>query len=337
MTGADVEPDAARFAELMQENELLAKENRLFDSYLHRYEQNQTEDESAYVMAKRAPAVMPHPVISQYQRYNIAIQEHDYRQSQYRLLEQKSDDDISLLVAIIEGIKIRVDEMRKETYEFKRDIVVGAENTRTGHIMAEKVLRFFEQKLKEKTALMDKIKLKNAAYKNARAKMDAQVKHKEEQGDSLHSIDFHQLQIENSQFIQKINERNNLLLKLKMTTGNTVHLLNSTKRNLNALLTGSKQFKREIRERENALTRLTDELAKVETELRGARKKNKMYKIQQSNPDMPQVMDYVNQKSEMFALQAEVRNWERKCEIISMAAKQSRHALAQLEPYLQPR
>ena len=38
-----------------------------------------------------------------------------------------------------------------------------------------------------------------------------------------------QLQIENKQFIIQIDERNNDLLKLKMTTGNTVQLLNNLK------------------------------------------------------------------------------------------------------------
>jgi hypothetical protein len=40
--------------------------------------------------------------------------------------------------------------MRKETYEFQRDIVIGGENTRTGKIMAERVIRYFEEKQKQK-------------------------------------------------------------------------------------------------------------------------------------------------------------------------------------------
>ena len=58
--------------------------------------------------------------------------------------------------------------MRKETYEFKRDIVIGGENQLTGTIMAEKVVRYFEEKLKQKAALIEKIKLKNQAMKNHR-------------------------------------------------------------------------------------------------------------------------------------------------------------------------
>lgn len=48
-------------------------------------------------------------------------------------------------------------------------------------------------------------------------------------GEVLHAIDFDQLQIENKQYLLKIDERNIELLKLKLTAGNTVQILNSYK------------------------------------------------------------------------------------------------------------
>lgn len=39
----------------------------------------------------------------------------------------------------MEETDIRIADLKKEAYEFKRDIVVGAENMRTGNTMAEKV------------------------------------------------------------------------------------------------------------------------------------------------------------------------------------------------------
>ena len=40
---------------------------------------------------------------------------------------------------MLEETDIRITELKKEAYEFKRDIVVGAENRMTGNTMAEKV------------------------------------------------------------------------------------------------------------------------------------------------------------------------------------------------------
>lgn len=60
-------------------------------------------------------------------------------------------------------------------------------------------------------------------------KLHLQLKQKEEMGEVLHAIDFDQLQIENKQYLQKIEERNTELLKLKMTAGNTIQTLNKHK------------------------------------------------------------------------------------------------------------
>jgi len=42
---------------------------------------------------------------------------------------------------MMEETDLRIAETKKDTYEFKRDIVVGAENFRTGKTVAEKMLR----------------------------------------------------------------------------------------------------------------------------------------------------------------------------------------------------
>ena len=50
-------------------------------------------------------------------------------------------------------------------------------------------------------------------------------------GEVLHEVDFNQLKIENQQYIEKIDERNQDLLRLKLMAGNTLQVLNSYKVN----------------------------------------------------------------------------------------------------------
>ena len=50
-----------------------------------------------------------------------------------------SEKLIDTLRAVLEETDLRIAELKKDAYEFKRDIVVGAENMRTGRTMAEKV------------------------------------------------------------------------------------------------------------------------------------------------------------------------------------------------------
>jgi hypothetical protein len=48
-------------------------------------------------------------------------------------------------------------------------------------------------------------------------------------GEVLHEVDFNQLKIENSQYLEKIDERNQDLLRLKLMAGNTLQVLNTYK------------------------------------------------------------------------------------------------------------
>ena len=56
-----------------------------------------------------------------------------------------------------------------------------------------------------------------------------QLKQKEEMGEVLHAIDFDQLQIENSQFLAKIDEKNAELAALKLKTAHILQKLNNYK------------------------------------------------------------------------------------------------------------
>lgn len=52
---------------------------------------------------------------------------------------------------------------------------------------------------------------------------------KEEAGEVRHEVDFEQLKIENKQFSERFEEKNQELLKLKLSAGNTMQVLNTFK------------------------------------------------------------------------------------------------------------
>jgi len=51
------------------------------------------------------------------------------------------------------------------------------------------------------------------------ARVNHLLKQKEEHGENLHPIDFEQLKIENSQFLEKTDQKNRSLLKMKKMAG----------------------------------------------------------------------------------------------------------------------
>ena len=175
-----------------------------------------------------------------------------------------------------------------------------------------------------KDSLIQKIQEKNNSLRLAINKLENSLKLKENQGDALHSIDFHQLQIENNQYNQKIKERNKELRTLKFTTGKTLQVLNSAKKELSDLMVHCNTIQQNISDRKTTIERLNEEYNRVSSEVESVKKVNTNFKRQPTNSDMPQVLDYVNQKAREYELQQAVKSWERKVEIVEMGAKRAR-------------
>ena len=57
-----------------------------------------------------------------------------------------------IVQANLEEADIRIGEIKKTSYEFDRDICKGAINARTNTVVAEKVVRHFDDKIKSRVS-----------------------------------------------------------------------------------------------------------------------------------------------------------------------------------------
>ena len=164
-------------------------------------------------------------------KYEIANKELETLKMNIEEGREKSETLLERLKAILEGTDLSIAEIRKEAFDFGR-FLSAAENGRTGKYDAEKLMKYMDDKFKAKEALIDKLQLKNVSLKTQIMKAETQIKHKEEMGDDLKFIDFHQLQIENKKHVKDIDERNKKLLALKLNSGKTVQILNGLQKKL---------------------------------------------------------------------------------------------------------
>merc|ERR1712185_487372 len=95
------------------------------------------------------------------QKCEIANAELEQLQRENDETKKSSEKLIDTLRAVLEETDIRIAELKKDAYEFKRDIVVGAENMRTGKTVAEKMVRYMEEKLRSRDSAIEKLRLKN--------------------------------------------------------------------------------------------------------------------------------------------------------------------------------
>ena len=77
--------------------------------------------------------------------------------------------------------------------------------------------------------MMWKLASKNSGLHQNKSKLQGQLKQKEEAGEVRQEVDFEQLKIENKQYNEKFEEKNDELLKLKCSAISTSQVLNSHK------------------------------------------------------------------------------------------------------------
>ncbi|XP_070616727.1 cilia- and flagella-associated protein 263 isoform X2 [Erythrolamprus reginae] len=223
------------------------------------------------------------------QKCDLVQRDLDETKEYLQLMKDNSEKSLQNYLATLEEADIRLAEIKRAIIEFDKDIVKTIIKKKGSVIASDKVLRYMEDRIRCRDVMKEKIYLKNASLKVQKKKMQMQLKQKEELGEALHEVDFQQLKIENAQFLEKIDERNQDLLQLKLTVGNTLQILN---------------FYKEREKAEDLNKKLRRQLAE--------------YKV-------PPVLNYVHEKMTVHDLENSLRIWERKVEIVEMALKSYRN------------
>lgn len=219
---------------------------------------------------------------------------------------------------------MRIASLKREAYEFKRDVVIAGENPRTGKIMVEKVTRYFEDAQRNRDAMLDKLRLKIGSLRAQQSKLESSLHQKEEVGDVLHYIDFHQLQIENKQYLAKIEEKNAELLRLKISTGHTIQVLNAMKAQLSDVGKHTNRLRGDIKTRTVLLRRLRKDNGSLAATVAKQHELGvTLSRLAKEAADMPTILDYVQLKALQATLTHEATSWARKLEVMDLTAKQS--------------
>jgi len=322
----------------LRSNEVLGIETKMFESFLKRVDPKDLSLQQAHVSQQpaveatqratfrkrsrsRGQSLDKNLKLTAEQKCDIATRELEELKESIEIMKDNAEKKLNTFRAVMEEADIRYSEVKKAQYEFNRDIVNGAVNPRSNALIAEKITRSIEDKLRARDTLIKKLRLKNSTLKVQKKKLQLQLKQKEEMGEVLHEVDFNQLKIENSQYLEKIDERNQDLLCLKLKATNVLQVLNTYKEKLHVLTMESDRLKSEISQRKELLRKIEVEMDLVENEKDEAGEANQKYHTQLQDYKVPDVMEYVQEKADLYNLRKAVQSWERKVEIAMMALK----------------
>ena len=330
-----------RLVDIEKDNEQIRRENQLFESYITRklkekekeggansfneatmsQQQRNQRDRQLRQLIELKKSLTPE------QKYEIANAELETLKQSIESGRECSEALLERLKAILEGTDLTIAEIRKEAFDFGR-FLSAAENGRTGKYDAEKLVKYMEDKDRAKDALIGKLTLKNTSLKAQIMKAETQIKHKEDMGDDLKFIDFHQLQIENKKHVKDIDERNKKLLSLKLNSGKTVQTLNGLKKRLQDSMRMQDSISRDMQMKMIKYDRTKEDIGKARGEINRAKfLKKQQLALQLQITNMPDPLKFVDQKNTSVDLKTSVKNWERKIEIAEVAAKKARGIL----------
>nr|XP_019610328.1 PREDICTED: coiled-coil domain-containing protein 113 isoform X2 [Rhinolophus sinicus] len=293
--------------ELSYGNSALKTETEMFEKYYNKLESRDQrplrisemkmlEAEFARLRIKRRSKSrigMDHvKSLSVDQKCELVQKELEDTKDEIRHLRANAERDLQYHEAIIEEADVRCTDVQKAMHEFKKDVLKTISKKKGSILATQKMMEYIDDMNRQRDTIKDKLRLKNVSLKVQRKKMLLQLRQKEEVSEALHDVDFQQLKIENAQFLEAIEARNQELIHLKLASGTTLQVLHAYK-----------------------------DRAKAEALNKKLRKQLARFRV-------PPVLLYVREKMLSGDLEKTIRMWERKVEIAEVSPREAQDGQA---------
>ncbi|TFK10058.1 Coiled-coil domain-containing protein 96 [Platysternon megacephalum] len=165
-----------------------------------------------------------------YARYLAMLEELRSQLAQQRAWYQLQIDDLE------QRCTEKLDQVNADWLAFqacKKEVTLFTMGRQLGGKEAAiKEVEHIQAKEQRKENEMSEVRLENIKLQHKIEKLEVSLKAQEELAEGLHLIDFEQLKIENQTYNEKIEERNEELLKLRKKITNTVQVLTQLKEKL---------------------------------------------------------------------------------------------------------
>ncbi|NXJ65324.1 CC113 protein, partial [Rostratula benghalensis] len=265
------------------------------------------------------------------QKCELAERELGEMKDEIERMKEDSEQTLQNLEAVIEEADAWWTYVKKAMSDFEKDITSTISSKKGSIIASENLLRYMEQKNRQRDLLREKLCLKNYLLKGYKKKLQQQLRQKEQMGEALCEVRLQELQVRNAQYQEKIDEKNQELLQLKLTSGKTVQDLNFYKRKLQDTMETSTSLMKNISQRKELLEKIEREAALVEEQRAESERVNQQLWKQLSDYSVPPVLSYVQKKAAVTELENNLKAWERKVAVAKMSFKSYHRAWNQVK------
>jgi len=217
--------------------------------------------------------------------------------------------------------------------EFKHEIALSAENSRTSKPIPRRIISQFEDLELRREAEVEKVRLKNINLRMTLRKLEASLRAKEQLAEGLHLIDFEQLKIENQTLNEKIEERNEELHKLRKKNTANVQVLTHFKEKLQFVVAENAVVRSELADLDDDLGGARDRVAKAKTERESLKADNAGLRQRQgfANNDLL-VIDFEKRKTELTRTEQKISELKERYGLLQAECNKANAVIAAHSP-----
>lgn len=269
--------------------------------------------------------------LSSRERRVLASTEVEHLEKQHALERVADEKKLDALRASLEETNARSASAAKARSDFERDVVASARSTgATGaetdlsvsssssfvpSVSAEKWSRHVESVTSAKKAEIEQLSLKTASCRARRETAEASSRLRERAGEALAAVDHETLLIERDRRLERLEVRNGELTRLAGVASRAADQLSRVKAELEERGAEGQFLKADMAAKRVMIVSFDSLMIHVEAEHRKMAKINKDLHVAGSSGDNPPVGEYVRVKDAAHALEAKVRDAERKLEL----------------------
>lgn len=257
------------YREALQEKKQLHEQNMQLQNKLGEYFRKRKADSEVNARLESDKASADHE-----QRYVKYVSTLDELRRQFNDMQDEYRNEIESLKVQCSEKQTEVDEERSKFTQYKKGVGLKSISSRTGRPLAPAELEeLLENEYRKETDVVA-VRLENIKLQNQLRKEEMILKSKEELAEGLHMIDFEQLKIENQTYNEKIEERNEELMKLKKKITSTVQILTHVKEKLQFVEQENQYQRQKQLEVDVLLKEKRDKLAKMKQKRDALRMEN---------------------------------------------------------------
>lgn len=265
--------------------------------------------------------------LSSRDRRVVASTEVEHLEKQHALECVAEEKKLDALRASLEETNARSASAAKARSDFERDVVASARSTGATEtpetdavpsvpsVSAEKWSRHVENVTNTKKAEIEQLSLKTASCRARRKTTETALRAKERAGEALVAIDHDTLLIERDRRLERLETRNGELTRLAGVASRAAELLSKRKAELEERCAEGQFLKADMAAKRVMIVSFDVLMIQVQAEHAKMAKINKDLHVAGSSGDNPPVGEYVRVKDAAQALEAKVRDAERKLEL----------------------